>query len=179
MIRLVLIGMKHSGKTTLGRLLASRLDISFFEFDDYLVEAHEQQTGDTLSIRDIFKAYGNDYGRCLETECLRRLAQNIDQQEYVVALGGGTPIRPENHSFVKKLGTVIYLLPDKDIVYNRILKKGVPAFFPYPEDPRRSFEELWQERHPIYSKLADCVVRLIDGPQQQNIELILKEVHTV
>ncbi len=82
-----LIGFMASGKTTVGRLLAERLEWAFVDLDK-LIEDGAAQT-----VADIFAAEGEAGFRKRETEALREVAK---RRKTVVATGGGAPCREEN-----------------------------------------------------------------------------------
>jgi shikimate kinase len=72
----------------------------------------------------------------------------------ILALGGGTPIKPENQVSISK-GTVIHIKAPKGSVFERIMMQGRPAFFPEGEDAFDAFMRIWDEREPIYKRIAD------------------------
>ena len=86
MKNIVLIGMPSAGKTTIGKQLAERLNVPFYDMDDVIVET----TGKT--IKELF-AVSEDYFRQQETEVARALAQ---KEGVVIACGGGVIKRKEN-----------------------------------------------------------------------------------
>lgn len=158
MINIILIGMKGSGKSTVGKLLAEKLNIRFIELDTELEKAHFQVRKEKLTFRVIFQRYGQEYFRTLETTVLNKLSQDLNVNNFVLACGGGTPLNMANQKILKNLGKIIYLKPDNDALLERIIKNGTPAFFPYPDDPKKSFDEVLISREPVYKKLADIVL---------------------
>lgn len=156
--KIILIGMKSSGKTTTARLLSQKLGILFRDMDAEIEKLHEARQHESLRFRDIFKKYGKEYFRTLETGALEALAATLHEQSFVLATGGGLPLTEENRGILKQMGTVVYLDVRQDVLYTRIVAGGVPAFFPYPDDPRRSLAEVLDVRRPIYAKLADITV---------------------
>jgi shikimate kinase len=100
MKNIFLIGMPSSGKSTLGRQLAKRLDYQFVDTDD-LIENQEIST-----VSDIFKYKGEDYFRLIENKILKGIQPN---QKLVVATGG--------IAFIKANGTSIFLnVPPEDLL---------------------------------------------------------------
>lgn len=95
-----LIGFMGSGKSTVGKDLASILGWSFTDLDKEV----EQSAGKT--IREIFSHNGEDYFRNLETQVLRNLEINSDR---VISTGGGTPCHSGNMDFMLENGLTIYL----------------------------------------------------------------------
>ena len=84
----VLMGYMGSGKSTIGKGLATVLNYRFLDLDDYLVDKEK------ASISEIFKTKGEIYFRKKETECLKELINNTEN--LVLALGGGTPCYGDN-----------------------------------------------------------------------------------
>jgi shikimate kinase len=108
MKNIFLIGMPSSGKSTLGRQLAKRLDYQFVDTDD-LIENQEIAT-----IADIFKYKGEDYFRLVENKVLRGIQPN---QKVIVATGGGMPCFHGGIDFIKTNGTSIFLnVPPEDLL---------------------------------------------------------------
>lgn len=86
-MKIVLLGYMGSGKSTVGRLLAQKLATHFLDLDAY-IEAQEQAT-----IKEIFASKGELYFRKKEHEYLQEVLQ---QEHFVLALGGGTPCYSQN-----------------------------------------------------------------------------------
>ena len=100
--------MPSSGKSTLGRQLAKRLDYQFVDTDD-LIENQEIAT-----VSDIFKYKGEEYFRLVESKILRGIEAN---QKLIVATGGGMPCFHNGMEFIKANGTSIFLnVPPEDLL---------------------------------------------------------------
>lgn len=82
-MKIILLGYMGSGKTTIGKELASKLYVPFFDLDHYI----EQKEGN--SIADIFKNKGEIYFRKIEHKYLKEFLAEKDN--YILSLGGGTP----------------------------------------------------------------------------------------
>lgn len=109
--KIVLVGMPGSGKSTLGKSLAVKLNWAFYDLDD-LIEA---KAGKAIS--EIFSSKGEGYFRKLETEVLEEV---LDKKEtFVLATGGGTPCFNENMDLINKKGVSVYL----DVPLNNILDR--------------------------------------------------------
>ena len=89
---IILIGMKSSGKTTIGRILARKLGLRFTDVDAEVERLHFEQTGERLRFREIFKKHGKDHFRHLETAALRALSAAQNERPIVLATGGGTSL---------------------------------------------------------------------------------------
>lgn len=110
---LFLIGFAGSGKTTVGRLLAKRLHVSFHDTDLLISE----QTGS--SVPELFANRGERVFRQLETKTLKALIRVV-RSPAVVALGGGALMRLENRKLVASAGLTAYLQCAQAELYRRL-----------------------------------------------------------
>jgi len=106
------IGLPGSGKTTMGKKFAEKLDVPFIDLDD-MIEKSEK-----IKISEIFKNKGEDYFRQIEHNKLRSLEYLDDN--LVVSTGGGTPCFMDNINLMRKMGTIIYLNPPIEIIVDRL-----------------------------------------------------------
>jgi shikimate kinase len=112
--KLYLIGMPGAGKTTLGRGLATRLEMPFRDLDQEIVEQEGR------SIPEIFATDGEAYFRSTEALVLRKLVDTLPR--LVLATGGGTPCFHQNMDLLQATGTALYLsVPITELV-RRLLK---------------------------------------------------------
>ena len=175
-MRIILIGMKGCGKTTIGRLLAEELHVPFLDADSEIEKLHQLERGEALSFRQIFQLYSAAYFHALESRALQHLAHEYARRDFVFACGGRTPLQPENQAILAGLGPVLFLNVEQRVLLKRILAQGIPAFFPYPDDPERSLNELLRERAPVYSKLAHLTVDIGEGTYQHVLQTVLREL---
>jgi shikimate kinase len=113
MKNIYLIGMPSSGKSTLGRQLAKRLDYQFVDMDELIVNQ------ELSSISDIFKYKGEDYFRKVESKVLKGIKPN---QKLIIATGGGVPCFFNNMDFIKTNGISIFLNVSPEDLLKRIQK---------------------------------------------------------
>jgi len=175
MKKIILIGMKASGKTTVGRLLAKKLFLKHIELDDEIEKSHAMRKKEKLIFREIFKKYGEAYFRMLETQILDTFLVSNKDADFVLSVGGGTVLNEENQGKLKKGGKIIFLNPDSGILLQRILKDGIPAFFSSPGNPKKSLDELLLKRKSIYEKVADYVISF----EKESPEEIIKKIMDV
>ena len=173
MNRIILIGMKASGKTTIGKLLARKLGVSSIELDWEIEKNHEKNKQESLSCRDIFKKYGEKYFRKLETDTLVQLTKTIHETDFVLACGGGTPLTIVNQSMLKKLGKIIFLDVNKKVLLKRIKKTGAPAFFSDKKNLQKSLDKLLQQRLSVYNKLARTVIKIDNETSEEIVDKIM------
>ncbi|MBO4854627.1 MAG: AAA family ATPase [Oscillospiraceae bacterium] len=138
---LVLIGMPGSGKTTVGRLLAQRLNRPFVDLDAQIAAR------DGRSIPEIFAQSGEDTFRTLETACVREVAV---QNGLVIATGGGSILREENVRLLKQNGELIFL--------DRPPESLCPTDDRPLSDTMEKMHLLYEQRLPLYRAAADRIV---------------------
>jgi shikimate kinase len=177
-MRILLIGMKGCGKTTVGTLLAETLRVPFIDADTEIERMHQRERGEALSFRQIFKRYGETYFYALDTRTLKHIVREFEKRDFVFACGGRTPLQEENQEILPRLGTIIFLHVDKAVLLKRILAQGIPAFFPYQDDPERSLDELLTQRVPAYKRLADLTIDVGEGTSEEVMHTILMELRT-
>ena len=102
---IILLGFKHVGKSTVGKHLGKKLQMPFIDLDDRIKENYHRQQGEALSCREIFHRHGETFFRDCETQALREV---LRLSPAVIAVGGGTPLRPENQNLLKS-HLLIYL----------------------------------------------------------------------
>ncbi len=143
-----LVGLMGAGKTTVGRLLAKRLGLTFVDSDQEI----ETRTGATISW--IFEIEGEDSFRRREVETIKDLT---GQTGIVLATGGGAVIHPENRKHLKERGIVIYLRASVSNILQRTMHdKSRPLL--QTENKKKKLEELAKQREPLYQEVADIVV---------------------
>ena len=143
-----LVGMPGAGKTTIGRTLAKRLNLTFADSDKELMA----RTG--VSIATIFEIEGEAGFRVRESVTLAELVQ---RDGLVLATGGGTVLAPENRRLLKQNGTVIYLRATLDALWQRT-RRDINRPLLQTEDPRATLENLLQTRDPFYREVAHLIV---------------------
>ena len=168
--------MKGCGKTTIGTLLADKLQVPFVDSDAEIERTHQRERGEALSFRQIFKDYGEAYFRALEKRTLKRIAEEFGKVDFVFGCGGRTPLQEENQKILVGLGKIVFLNLEKGVLLKRILTQGIPAFFPYQNDPERSLNELVTERLSVYTKLADIILDIGEESPEEVTHTILTEV---
>ena len=153
MENIILIGFMGCGKTTIGIKLSYRMRRPMLDTDK-LIEKDEGRT-----ISEIFEADGESYFRDLETKCLKKLIKTTNN--HIISVGGGLPVREENHALLKELGTVVYLRASALTIYER-LKHDKTRPLLQGENPQLKIRELMEKRSAIYEKAADVIID-VDG----------------
>lgn len=166
MSNVILIGYMGCGKSTVGKRLSYRLKMPYVDTDKLI----ETKQGTTIS--EIFAKEGEPAFRDMETECVKSLFDF--KQDYVIAVGGGLPMREENRKLMQKLGTVIYLRAKPETIYDR-LKDDTTRPLLQGEDPQGKINAMIAQRGPVYEEAADCIID-VDG---KNFDEIIDEIEEV
>ncbi|MBO8436768.1 MAG: hypothetical protein IAA97_07315 [Spirochaetes bacterium] len=166
MARLYFTGIKHSGKTTQARLVASMLSVNYADSDDLVLSLTKAE-----SIREYFREYGKERFMEAETEALRLyLSENSD---FILSLGGGAADNTALMDLIQKTGKIIYLKRNESEMLPVILKHGMPAFLD-PEDVEGSFHKVYTIRDAIYTSKADLIVDLGHyGDKEESARMLL------
>jgi shikimate kinase len=150
---IVLVGLMGSGKTKIGRRLATALSLPFFDSDA------EFETAAGCTVSEYFALHGEPAFREGERRVIGRL---LDGVPCVLATGGGAFLDPETRAKVKEKGISIWLKADLDLLVRRtanrdhrpLLKQG---------DPKKILAKLIEVRYPVYAE-ADIHVDSADVP---------------
>ena len=145
---IVLVGLPGSGKTTVGRSLARRLQLPFADSDAVI----EQRLGCT--IRDYFDHQGEAAFRDVEQAVIDELTQSPPG---VLATGGGAVLRPANRRHLRERGTVIYLRASPEQLAKR-LRHDTKRPLLQVADPLKRLRDLYADRDPLYRECAHFVV---------------------
>jgi len=158
MENLILIGMPGSGKTTIGRLLAERLNRPFIDIDQKI----EKAAGCTIP--EIFQGEGEASFRRRETQVL---AQWGKESGLVIATGGGVVTREENYPHLHQNGTILLL--ERDLT--KLERSGRPL-------SQGDLQTLYEYRLPQYQRFADCTVQN-EGEPEEVVNRILEASHEI
>lgn len=171
-MKIILIGYRCTGKTSIGKKLARALDLPFYD-TDALIEAAAGAT-----IREMVDQYGWPYFREKEQQCIQRIGW---MSGCVIATGGGAVMFPDNRAALKENSLIVWLTADIDTVLSRLAADhATPNQRPplIDDDVRRETEKLLKERTPVYRALADMAIDTasisVEGAVQE-IYLYLKQ----
>ena len=140
-MRIFLIGMPGSGKTTIARHLAKELNYQYVDLDGWI------ERDAIMFVDEIFERYGEEKFRALETKMLKELPQD----NIVVACGGGIVTKKENKELMK--GLTFFLDTDLDVI-----KKRLEQDYQRPLLKKKSLDQLFDERYLKYQDFANAVV---------------------
>lgn len=155
---LILIGFMGTGKTSLGKLLATKLGRGFIDLDNKI----EQEAN--MSIPEIFEMYGEKYFRELEKSAVRDVCL---KKNLVIATGGGTVKDSENLRLLKDSGVVVCLTCKPEEIFNRTERRGERPILDGAGDERlETIKKLLAEREKFYLQ-ADYTVDTTDWSPMQ------------
>ncbi len=161
---LVLIGLRATGKTTLGKALAARLDWTFRDTDAE-IEARAGQP-----VADVFTRQGQDAFREIEAGVLADLA---DARRCVISTGGGIILRADNRRRLAALGPCIWL--DAPVAVLRARMASQPGQRPplTGRDPLDEIEQVSLARAPLYAALAEMQLDTATASAAQLVTRVL------
>ncbi len=157
---IILMGMKHTGKSTLGELLAKNLHQAFYDTDTVIAKL----SGKTP--RELWDSGGAPLMIEWETSACRYLTALREQNGSIIATGGGLADNPEALKILKETGLCIYLDTPFEVLFGRIMasaeKDGRLPPFLTGGDPRELFEKLFTRRTSIYATMADVHIHSLN-----------------
>lgn len=162
--RLVLLGLRASGKTTLGKLMAREAGVPFVDLDDRIAARFGRPTAG-IALRD------NGAKKFRQTE-LEALKQAMNEPlPGVLALGGGTPTAPGAEDLLREAGenneaTLVYIRLTPETLAERLAadKGHRPAL--KGKDNIKEIPAIFKERDPLYQELAEIVINADEADEE-------------
>ena len=167
-MKIFLIGLSGTGKSSIGKQLSSRLKVGFLDTDT-VIEKNEQK-----SISEIFRIHGELYFRGLESNLLSDLP-TISEQDCVVSTGGGMPCFDQNMNRMLELGVVIHLTMPLEMLVSRLEKSTNRPLL--AENLRESLKNQFNERNPMYSK-AHLTIQSINW-NAEKMNLLVEQLNQI
>lgn len=169
-MNIALFGFMGVGKSSVGRLLADRMGLTFVDIDEEIV----RRTGMTISA--IFEEEGEARFREIERGVTGEVA-GLDGR--VIACGGGTILDPNNLAALRSGSTMVLLTANIETIINRVEdEEGVRPLLEV-EDRKRRIEAILMKRHPAYIEAADLIVDTTGQDPQAIAEAIIKNLREV
>jgi shikimate kinase len=145
---IALVGLPGSGKTTVGRQLARRLQLPFVDSD------HEIEVRIGCSIREFFEREGEASFRDIEQEVIDTLTQGTSK---VLSTGGGAVLREANRQFLRERGRTVYLKSTPEELFRRLRHDSNRPLLQVA-DPLAKLRSLFAERDPLYKEVAHFIL---------------------
>jgi len=162
---IALVGLMGVGKTTVGRRLARRLDLPFFDSDE------EIETASGRTVAGYFRDHGEDAFRSGERRVIERL---LERGPMVLATGGGAFIPEETRKILQAGATTVWLKGDFETIMERVSRKNTRPLLQVA-DPRARMRELMDARYPIYAE-ADVTVQIAKGPHIRTVNKVIRNL---
>jgi shikimate kinase len=167
MNNIFLIGLMGTGKTTVGRQLARKLKMDFYDSDRVI----EERTGADIPL--IFEKEGEAGFRKREAAIIDELTQ---MDNIILATGGGAVLNPENRNHLISRGTVFYLKSSLKTLIERTSKDKNRPLLQAEEPPEVILQCLLEQRGPLYEETADYVIETANNSIHSVIQAIIKHL---
>lgn len=165
---IVLIGFMGTGKSSVGKIVAKRLNLKFLDIDSII----EKTTG--MKISEIFARFGERRFRDLESEVVKLVSS---KEGAVISTGGGVVVREKNIETLKRTGVVFWLKASEETIYERVKDcKDRPLL--QVENPLQKIRELLKKRTPLYEK-ADFMIDTDGALPEEVAEKIINQYERV
>ncbi len=167
---ILLVGLMGSGKTSVGRRLAKKLNLPFVDGDQEI----EKAAG--LSLIDVLKCFGEEEYRAGEARVMKRLLQG---EPCVLASGGGSFVAEQTRKLAKEHAITVWLKADVNVLYNRTAgRKHRPFLEGDDSHLRNKLEEYIKEEYPFYSE-ADIVVETKEEAVENTVLRVIEALNKV
>jgi shikimate kinase len=160
---IVLVGLMGCGKSSVGRRLASILELPFVDADDEI----EKAAGKTIP--EIFEAHGEAYFRDGERRVIARLLKSGPQ---VLATGGGAFMSQETRDRIRDDGISVWLKAELHILMRRVIRRDNRPLLK-TVDPEARMRALMADRYPVYAE-ADVTVESREVPHDVIVDEVVR-----
>ncbi|MCC6946640.1 MAG: helix-turn-helix transcriptional regulator [Bradyrhizobiaceae bacterium] len=172
--RIAFVGLRGAGKSTLGQMLAERLDAPFFELD----RAIEQHSG--MVLKEMFEMFGQETFRRNERVALETILS--EHPRFVLATGGSIVAEPVTHELLLTSCLTVWVRASPEEHMRRVIKQG--DLRPMANNVRAMDDllSILRSREPLYAK-ADIVLDTADKEPHESLEQLLallgrSDIHT-
>ena len=161
-MKISLVGFMGTGKTTVGKKLADKLNLEFLETDSMIEDKTKK------SIPEIFSQNGEDYFRTQEKNILNKI---IDEKEnFVLSTGGGIVISPQNRQLLKNRTHAILLKASPEVIYQRTKNDEARPLL-QSDNPLQKIKKLLEARQDYYQQFFNKI-----DTDHKNPKKIVKEI---
>lgn len=181
---IILVGIKHCGKSTQARLLSKKLNCQMFDTDDIIYELTKKTP------RQIYTENGQEGFIEQEIKACQYLKNNLNEKQAIIATGGGICNNIEAIKILKSLGILIFLNIDEETACDRIIDeiiidkdgiKNLPAYIAKEnpqtlDDVKIIFHKFYIARQKLYTQIADISIASTNKSKTANCKMILKQI---
>ena len=160
---IILIGMPGSGKSTIGKLLAEKLNMPYADGDSIII----REEGKPL--QKILDTMGKEYFLSVEG----RVLANLTCENHIISPGGSACYYPDAMRHLSEIGHIVYLnveFPEIARRVNNLDSRGIVF------KPGQTFEDLYFERAPLYEKYADIDVKSTGLTPEETAAIVLEKL---
>ncbi len=164
---ILLVGLMGSGKTSVGKRLAKKLNLPFVDGDN------EVEKASGLSLMDLFKCFGEAEFRAGEMRVMKRLLQGAP---CVLASGGGSFVAEQTRALAKEHALTIWLKADLDVLYHRTAGRRHRPFLIGSDDQlKNKLEKYINDEYPYYSE-ANIVVETKEEQVDVTVNRVIEAI---
>ncbi len=170
----LLLGLKHSGKSTLARVAAKQLGVRRIDTDDLVAEL-----SGAANAREVFRRHGKAAFMTWESEALKKALVTAQNESTIIATGGGIADNIAALALIQSdWPPTLYLEEDPLVLYSRISARSIPAFLD-PSRPRDHFVELAAERAEVYRAIATAILPIHGLTIPQAVKLLISSIRRI
>lgn len=162
---IALVGLMGCGKTSIGRRLAKRLELPFYDSDQ------EVEIAAGCSMKEIFSVYGEDAFKSGERRVIARL---LDQPVHVLATGGSSILDNETQDLLKEKSITVWLNADLETLVARVSRRNDRPLI-QDGNQREVLEQLIEECYPVYQK-SDIHVKTFDEATNSTVDRVIQAI---
>lgn len=165
--KIVLVGFRGTGKSTVGKELASLLDVEYVSIDDLIRNQFN------LSINEIIENYGWALFRKRESEVIASIKS---KNNVVIDTGGGSILTDSNRKNLKNGAIVVQLTAYKKDIYKRILEGDDRPALTSTASLRKEIYNVIKIRKELYDAISDITINTSKNDINKTVEVILKYI---
>ncbi len=158
-MKIVLMGPKGAGKSSVGKLLSESTGFPTVETDAMVETLHEQRDGHRLACREIYAEHGEEYFRALEREVAADAAA-LDW--HLIITGGSMMLDPIARRSLRADALLVYLMGKPDVLWERAIRKGIPPWLTGPDGPMK-YKERLEVQEDVLRPYADILLDTTEG----------------
>lgn len=169
-VYIVLTGVKASGKSTIGPLLAGALALPFVDVDDVVLLKALELFGDIRSCAELYRSVGELQYRRLEIEAVREIE---GLEVCVLATGGSTLLTPSVRELLRARGKLVFLSATTAYLWKRIEASGTPSYLERHASPEHAFYRRVELIRSTVMPICDCTVEVEERRPEEIVTDIL------